>query len=117
MKLISDSEKEMYSSVMDDLHDTFKKTCVWLKEGQVLSIATDGNFNFVYGDNQVGVTSVLQQTTGSFDARIFYYDPMVRSKEFPIPEVPLATDKLYVRLKVDPEAKAILENVKEVRID
>ena len=119
MKLISDLEKTEYSKVLDDLHDTFKRGVTYYLERDILTLSTDPNYNYIYGETQAGVTSTTQIASGTFNARVQYlnFADFRSNLSHPINEMPVASDNTFARVKVDAEGKILLEEAKEIHID
>ena len=46
--LISDSDKEAFESVFNDMHDTFAREIKFIKEAQRVILSTDPNYNYLY---------------------------------------------------------------------
>lgn len=71
--LISDSDKERFESVLDDLHDTFARDIKFIKEAQRVILSTDPNYNYLYKNVRGSVTSIKRDVVeATFKARILY---------------------------------------------
>jgi hypothetical protein len=55
--LISDSDKEAFQSVFDDLHDTFAREIKFIQDAKRVILSTDPNYNYLY--NNVRGTTVF----------------------------------------------------------
>jgi len=72
--LISDTERDYLESLMDDMHDTFSRDIVIIKDAQRIIISTDPNYNYLY-DNVSGTFNTTiqnQPQKETFKARILY---------------------------------------------
>jgi len=71
--LINDSTKADLESVMGELHDTFARDLVCVKEANRVILSTDPNYNFLYKNVRGSVTSVQRQINSrTIKARILY---------------------------------------------
>jgi len=72
--LISDAERDYLESLMDDVHDTFKREIVIFKDAKRVVISTDVNYNFLYNNVSGNFNQTIKQTPQkqTFYARILY---------------------------------------------
>lgn len=120
MDLFSEAEKAQFSSYIDDIHDTFKMTILYFKEQDVLTLSSNQNFNYVYDENQSGVTKTTQIHSGTFDARVQYFDPVkIRmSQQYPVGNLPVIMDKTYARIKLKKDDyDAIFNGIVKIKMD
>jgi hypothetical protein len=72
--LVSNTEKNIYSKVFDDIHDTFARPVVVWKTPKRVVISSDLNYNFLYNDQEsIEVTYI--PISGTFQCRIQWQDP------------------------------------------
>ena len=71
--LISDSDKNRFESVFDDIHDTFARDIKFIKEAQRVILSTDPNYNYLYKNVKGQVKSIKRSVVqATFKARILY---------------------------------------------
>lgn len=114
MNLISDQDKLLYSSAIDDLHNTFSRECVFYKTSERVIISSLEEFNFFYEQNQPANSGQYFEVTGVFDVRIKWKDPAEAEGFHDFPE---RIDQATCRLKITPEAFAFLSGVDHFIVD
>lgn len=72
--LISDTERTYLESLMDDMHDTFARDIVIIKDAKRVIISTDVNYNYLYNNvsGTFNTTVQNQPQKQTFQARILY---------------------------------------------
>ena len=71
--LISDILKSSMESAMDDVHDTFARDLVCIKEANKVILSTDPNYNYLYKNVRGSVSSVQRKINQkTIKARILY---------------------------------------------
>jgi len=71
--LINDAHKAFLESAMDEIHETFARDLICIKEANKVIMSTDPNYNFLYKNVRGSVSSVknvINQKT--IKARILY---------------------------------------------
>ena len=58
---LNSSQKEVFESVMQNMHDTFARTIFAYKDSKKVIVSTDVNFNFLY-NNVKGVKKEISKT-------------------------------------------------------
>lgn len=118
--LISNSDKEAFESVFDDIHDTFARDIKFIKEAQRVILSTDPNYNYLYKNVRGGVTSVERKIVeATFKARILYvgrqnegmFDGEVNA------QIKVEKHVGEVRIKVDKEGYGYLKEAKRCEFD
>lgn len=111
--LLFDEEKEEYSDVFGDLHDTFaRKVTVWKTPERVV-ISTNSNYNFLYNEQEsIEVTYV--PISGSFDCRIQWQDP---SKMRGWPEIREEVRANICRIKARKDFVDFIDDAEKIEID
>ena len=71
--LINDALKAAMESAMDDIHDTFARDIVCIKDANRVILSTDPNYNFLYKNVRGSVSSVERKILSrTIKARILY---------------------------------------------
>lgn len=119
--LISNSERTYLESLMDDMHETFSRDIVIIKDAKRIIISTDPNYNYLYNNvsgafNQTVQNQPQKQT---FKARILYGKKQVQ--ENVDGEVDSQTNvdlpAGHVRIKLDQEGYDYIKKAKRVTFD
>ena len=118
--LISDSDKEAFQSVFDDIHDTFSRDIKFIKESQRVVLSTDPNYNYLYKNVSGNITSVKREIIeAKFKARILYigrqnediFDADVNA------QIKVEKHVGEVRIKVDKVGYSYLKETKRCEFD
>lgn len=112
-------EKEIFESVMQNMHDTFARSIFAYKESKKIIISTDPNFNYLY-NNVRGVKQVLNKTQfKAIKARIMYMDKQSEvSYDADVgAQIKVSHDIGEVRIKLDAEGHDYLKDAKRIEID
>ena len=73
--LISDSQKNTISAIIDDIHETFARSITVYEEGKKVLIAASSEYNGIYGRTGGGTTSTSTTSVShTIKARIKYID-------------------------------------------
>lgn len=112
--LISDNEKINYSSVFNDIHDTFsRKITIWKTPKKVV-ISSSNNYNFLYNSQQPEIEIQTVPVSGVFDARILWGDP---TKVLGHSEIKEEVKGNVCRLKIKKDALDFLADAAQIDID
>lgn len=116
--LFSDDEKAFFESLIDDVHDTFKREIYVYSEGTNLVMSLDPNYNGFYQRNVPNVQVTPIRTT--IQARIKY------AAEQPVDGINQETidfqTKVFlpagsVRLKVDASGYEVMKDARRIEFD
>lgn len=73
--LISESQKNTISAIIDDIHETFARNITVYEEGKKILIAASSEYNGIYGRTGEGATSTSTTSVShTIKARIKYID-------------------------------------------
>tara|TARA_B110000483_G_scaffold195833_1_gene233787 strand:+ start:1557 stop:2033 length:477 start_codon:yes stop_codon:yes gene_type:complete len=73
--LISSSQKNTISAIIDDIHETFARNITVYEEGKKILIAASSEYNGIYGRTNDGTTSTSTTSVShTIKARIKYID-------------------------------------------
>lgn len=116
--LISDADKVIYESAIQDIADTFGRDIVaWKRSAERVVTANDDNDSFYDNKKKPNITYTYQ--TGVFKARIKYIDR--QDKEFYIAmsdaQVQVTQDTQLVRLKINVENCDFIREADKVTVD
>ena len=71
--LISDTNKDLLNAVLNDMHDTFKRTITVFQEAKRVVITTSPEYNSLYKRNREEDSVSTESLGRDIEARIFYY--------------------------------------------
>lgn len=89
--LISDAQKSTYKSIIDNIHDTFKRLLMVYKEGTKIVISSDPNYSHIYEQPSDNVQ--IQTSSRQISARIYYFPRYLKKEEI----TPTGGDTLALR--------------------
>lgn len=117
--LLTDEQKSQAESLLNDLHDTYKKKIFYFKEREVLTLSASSNFNYIYGEDGNDVNKTTEIVSGYFMGRILWLDPI--AKKYPNftyqnENIPMLINKNIARLKVDVQGYEIIKNSKQIKL-
>ena len=118
--LISDSDKERFQSVFDDIHDTFARPIKFIQDATRVILSTDPNYNYLYNNVSGQVASVKYKITEKvFKARILYIGRQSEDAFDAEAGAQIKVDKHVgeVRIKVDAEGYSYLKGTKRCEFD
>ncbi len=73
--LIPPDAKAIYSQVLADVHDTFKRPFYVYRTAQQVIISTSADYNYLYGADQIVSDVSYTPVSGVFEGRIWWRDP------------------------------------------
>jgi hypothetical protein len=114
--LFSDNEKNAIESMLNDVHDTFKKS-IYVYIEEVTSIDfSDTQFNPIYGRsfNQAKTSKDKKLTKHTVEARVFYDSQ--KDNEF-IEDIGAGSSENIIRIKVNYDAKELIKNASVIEVD
>ena len=111
--LLSQSEKNSYSSAFKDIHDTFSRKLVIFKTPQRVIMSTDATYNFIY-EQQDNIEEQFIPVSGVFQARIKWGDPTKLDDWQDIRERIRGNT---CRVKVSPEAIPFISGAERIELD
>ena len=114
--IFSDSEKSGIESLLDDVHDTFKKN-IFVYVEEITSVDfSDTQFNPIYGRsfNQAKTAKDKKLTKHTVEARVFYDSQ--KDNEF-IEDIGAGSSENVVRIKVNYDAKELIKNASVIEVD
>ena len=114
--LISDSDKERFQAVFENLHDTFARDIKFIKDAKRVILSTDPNYNYLYNNVRGNVASVKYKITEKiFKARILYIGRQNEDIFDGEAGAQIKVDKHIgeVRIKVDKEGYSYLKDTKK----
>jgi hypothetical protein len=118
--LISDSDKEAFQSVFDDIHDTFARDIKFIQDAKRVILSTDPNYNYLYNNVKGQVASVKYNIVEkTFKARILYIGRQNEDSFDGEAGAQIKVDKHVgeVRIKVDAEGYSYLKDTKRCEFD
>jgi len=118
--LISDSDKERFQAVFDDIHDTFARDIKFIKDAKRVILSTDPNYNYLYNNTKGKVASTKYQIIEKiFKARILYIGRQNEDTFDAEAGAQIKVDKHVgeVRIKVDVEGYTYLKETKRCEFD
>lgn len=118
MNFLSDNEKRIMSSLLDDTFNTFKRDIVVWKDptkSYTVSQAT-ASAGFGFGDSQIPDEFTYTPSSGVFQAVIRYVNPNRAGKGVVFQDTNFILPIDQVRLKVDHACKEFIENGKTEKI-
>ncbi len=114
--IFNDSEKSAIESILDDVHDTFKKNIfVYVEEVSTVNFS-DTQFNPIYGRsfNQAKTVEDKKLTKHTVEARVFY--DKQKDNEI-IEDIGAGSSENIIRIKVNYEAKELIKNASVIEVD
>jgi hypothetical protein len=111
--LLTSSQKQEYSNVFNDIHDTFARPIKYWKTPRRIVISSSPNYNFIY-DDQDSIEYITVPDSGSFEGRILWGDPSKTMDNANIKEEILGNT---CRVKLKKEFVDIFEGAEQVEID
>jgi hypothetical protein len=118
--LISDSDKERFQAVFDDMHDTFARDIKFIKDAKRVVLSTDPHYNYLYNNVRGQVASVKYKITEAvFKARILYIGRQNEDLFDGETSAQIKVDKHIgeVRIKVDRTGYNYLKDTKRCEFD
>jgi len=118
--LISDSDKERFQAVFEDLHDTFARNIKFIKDAKRVILSTDPNYNYLYNNVRGNIASVKYKITEkTFKARILYIGRQNEDIFDGDTGAQIKVDKHIgeVRIKVGKEGYSYLKDTKRCELD
>jgi hypothetical protein len=119
--LISDAERDYLESLMDDVHDTFKREIVIFKDAKRVVISTDVNYNFLYNNVSGNFNQTIKQTPQkqTFYARILYGKKQVEQEidGSVDSQTNLSLPVGHVRIKLNQDGYDYIKEAKRVEFD
>lgn len=118
--LISDSDKERFQAVFDDMHDTFARDIKFIKDAKRVVLSTDPHYNYLYNNVRGQVASVQYKITEAvFKARILYIGRQNEDLFDGETSAQIKVDKHIgeVRIKVDRTGYNYLKDTKRCEFD
>lgn len=124
--LISDTEKAVYSYVIDDLHDTFKKNILVIQEIANVNISNlDENYDSFSDKKDSHITYSAIETTIS--ARVYFLDKAESAATLIFPggggdgsagtSIPLSQNYGLIRIKTEKQYDDLIKNSTKIIID
>jgi len=119
MNLFSDLQKASYSSAFNDIHDSFGRDVVVIKEPKKVIVQTqDQSHNYFYDrSSQTSTVEQLIPVSGVFKMRIMWQDPSKELFGGPTNEVRPKIHDNTCRLKMKKDAFDFIEGYKEFLVD
>lgn len=118
--LISDSDKERFQSVFDNIHDTFARDIKFIQDATKVILSTDPNYNYLYNNTKGQISSIKYKITeATFKARILYVGKQNEDLFDGETGAQIKVDKHIgeVRIKVDAEGYSYLKDTKRCEFD
>lgn len=118
--LISDSDKERFQSIFDDMHDTFARDIKLIKDAKKVILSTDPNYNYLYNNVKGQVASVKYNIIERvFKARVLYIGRQNEDIFDGETSAQIKVDKHVgeVRIKVDKIGYQYLKDTKRCEFD
>lgn len=116
--LLSDAQKASLQSVMDTMHDTFKRPLAAYKRTGLVTITSQTGYSHVYGGPTPQTTTTEQ--VYNFSARVYYFARHQDKEEIqmtPQDYAKLAAAAAEVRLKVTTADAEWLKDAERVILD
>lgn len=116
--LITQEQKDIYSDILNDLHDTFARAIVFYKEPEQMILSSDPNYNPYY-NNSRNIQYV--QESGIIGGRILYNKQL--EKNYSTPEggedssFRFVAPDGFVRVKIRKEDWEIFKDVTDITFD
>lgn len=119
MNLFSDEQKLSYSAAFNDIHDSFGRNVVVVKEPKKVIIQVqDQSHNYFYDrSSQTSTEEQLIPVSGVFKMRIMWQDPSKELFGGPTNEVRPKIHDNTCRLKMKKDAFDFIDGYKEFLID
>jgi hypothetical protein len=121
MDLIPQGDKDYLDSIMNDIHDTFKKLIYSHQDGELTVLTHDPQYSSIYSNHQLGdgINSEIEPIKEQFYGRILhdhkqYLKPVDVGDEN---SIKLKLSDGQTRIKVDADGKAIVLKSKKIEID
>jgi hypothetical protein len=111
--LLSNIEKNNYSKVFDDIHDTFARPVIAWKTPDRVVISSDTNYNFLYND-QESIQLEYVPISGIFNCRIQWQDP---SKTAGWPDIREEIRGNICRIKAKKDFVEFISDAEKIEID
>lgn len=115
--LLSATEKQQLGSVFNDIHDTFARDIVIIKNEQRVIITENVNYNYFYSDNQSIEDVEYIPVSGIFKGRIKWMDIENKNVVSRNENFQPSTFSNYCRIKIDPSGYNFMTGCKEVWVD
>jgi hypothetical protein len=118
--LISDSDKERFQSVFDDMHDTFARPIKFIQDAKRVILSTDPHYNYLYHNVKGQVSSIKYNIIEkTFNARILYIGRQTEDIFDKDTSAQIKVDKHVgeVRIKVDKTGYQYLKDTKRCEFD
>ena len=119
MNFFSDLQKSSYSSVFNDIHESFGRDVIVIKEPKKVIVQTqDQSHNYFYDrSSQASTVEQLIPVSGVFKMRIMWQDPSKELFGGPTNEVRPKIHDNNCRLKMKKDAFDFIDGYKEFLID
>lgn len=118
--LIDDAMKASMENAMGDIHDTFARDIICIKDAKRVILSTDPNYNFLYKNVQGSVTSVKREINSrTLKARILYVGRQNEELFDATTSAQIKIDQVVgeVRIKVGKDDYLYLKGTKRVEFD
>ena len=113
MDLLTQEEKNAYSQVFINIHDTFSRPMIVWKLPDRTIISTTQDYNFLYLE-QPDIEQSFTPISGIFNARIRWNDPTITHDQKDIRETIRGNT---CRIKVQADAVAYISGAERIEID
>lgn len=116
--LISNSDKNSFDNVFDDIHDTFAREITIFKKQKQIFIATNSTYNALYSriKNEKGSDKVVEVI--KIKARIAYagnFEFLRQNNENEILGIDIPSD--HIRIKVNEQGFNIIKQATDIEVD
>ena len=118
--LISTAEKNTLNGILRDVHDTFSRDIAIIKEAQKTVSTPSSSFNSVYGTAGATTSIVNVTQSGTFKARVKYFNQEEQyfSSETDVDsQLKIKLPAGTVRIKVSGDAHEYLKDAKRIQLD
>jgi hypothetical protein len=113
MDLLTQDEKNAYSQVFVNIHDTFSRPIIVWKIPNRTIISTTQNYNFLYQE-QPDIEQSFVPESGIFNARIKWNDPTITHDQKDIRETIRGNT---CRIKVQADAIPYISGAEKIQVD
>ena len=113
--LLSQSQKQKINSVLDNIHDTFKKDIIIYTE--IIEENFNGDFNSLYKKSQNSTTFPSRLESETVQARVYYLNEQKELDVSGLAEIGLKLSNGVVRLKVTKDVLEKILTAAKVEID
>ena len=120
MNLFTDVQKSGLAQNIDNIHDTFATNLTYYLERDILTVSSDSNFNYIYQNEQAGVTVTSQMHSGAFSARIHFFNPSDNRQgyqNFPVNKLNIDNTKTYLRIRTKLDNLSLVQGIKYLKLD